>query len=345
MQPLDKDKAEFLQQSIDTWKQENLLTDEQANLLKQSINVRRFDWKQVTVYAFFIAIACAILSVIVLLADKPLRKLIEQFTQITDAGISAILTLFSILSFYIAQRRFKNHPKTPFTNNTILLFGAFLSLAAISYWSKTLHIFQHSYLSVFLLAAVVYIGVAVYFTSIICWLLAVNMLAMAYGIAIDTYNINNHHLNYPMLFIPFALVLLAFLFIINRYGKLQPFFKIHYIAGLLIFFIALWLVSVFGNYDDLDKWNEVKQYKFLIWSVMLFVASLAAMYFGLKRNDHIAGNIGLIFFILNLVTRYFEYFWEPLHKSIFFMILAFIFWFIGSRAERLWNLKFLEEQQ
>ena len=77
MQPLDKDKAELLQQSIDTWKQENLLTDEQANLLKQSITVRRFDWKQVTVYAFIVAISCAILSVIVLLADKPLRKLIE----------------------------------------------------------------------------------------------------------------------------------------------------------------------------------------------------------------------------------------------------------------------------
>jgi hypothetical protein len=26
------------------------------------------------------------------------------------------------------------------------------------------------------------------------------------------------------------------------------------------------------------------------------------------------------------------------------MILAFIFWFIGSRAEKLWNLKFLEEK-
>lgn len=344
MQPLDKDKAEFLQKTIAVWKGENLLTSEQAVQLNQTITIRKFDWKQVTVYAFVVAISCAILSVIVLLADKPLRILIEKFTQITDTGISSVLTLFSILIFYIAQRRFKNHPKTPFTNNTILLFAAFLSLAAISYWSKTLHVFQHNYGFVFLLATILYVGIAIYFDSKICWILAVFSLAISYGILIDTFIANQFLISYSMLYIPFGLLLLSSLFFINKYQKIKPFLKTHYVVSLLFLFISLWLVSIFGNYTDLEKWNEVKQYHFIVWSIVLFVVSLAAMYFGLKRSDHILGNIGLVFFILNLVTRYFEYFWIPLHKSIFFMILALIFWFIGSRAEKLWNLKFLEEQ-
>jgi hypothetical protein len=344
MQPLDKDKAEFLHKSIDSWKQDNLLSDELANQLKQSISVRKFDWKQVTIYAFVVAISCAVLSVIVLLADKPLRILIQKFTQITDVGISSILTLFSILFFYIAKYRSKNHPKTPFTNNTILLFAAFLSLAAIVYWSKTLQVFEHNYAFIFALATVLYIGIAIYFTSYICWILATQTLAISYGILLNTFVINHFALSYTILYVVFGLMLLSGLFFIKKIEKLKPFFKTHYIISMLVFFIALWLVSIFGNYNDIDKWNEVKQYHFIGWSIFLFAVSLLAMYIGLKQNDHILGNIGLVFFILNLVTRYFEFFWIPLHKSIFFMILAFIFWFIGSRAEKLWNLKFLEEK-
>jgi uncharacterized membrane protein len=108
--------------------------------------------------------------------------------------------------------------------------------------------------------------------------------------------------------------------------------------------VALWLVTIFGNYSSYERWQEVRQLQFLVWDGVLFAVAAAGMYLGLKRNDFVLGNISLVFFILNLVTRYFEYFWEPLHKSVFFMILAFIFWFIGSRAEKLWNLKFLEEK-
>jgi hypothetical protein len=66
------------------------------------------------------------------------------------------------------------------------------------------------------------------------------------------------------------------------------------------------------------------------------------MYSGLRRRDWILGNTSLAFFLLNLLTRYFEYCWVPLHKSVFFMILAAVFWAMGSRAEKLWNLKFLK---
>jgi len=34
----------------------------------------------------------------------------------------------------------------------------------------------------------------------------------------------------------------------------------------------------------------------------------------------------------------FEYFWDSTHKAIFFAILALSFWYLGSRAEKIWNL-------
>ncbi len=343
----NKEKAEFLRNSIDEWQSQQLLSEQQAQQLKQSITVRKFDWKQVTIYAFIIAVACAVLSIIVLLADKPLRAIIEKFTQITDFGISCILTIFTLFIFWFTKRRFEKYANTPFSNSSSLLFAAFLSLATISYWAKTLQVFQNNYAVIFLLSAIVYIVLAIYFRSQTIWMLSILMLALAFG-TFTSFESNNEEkfasMNFPMRFIPFSLLVLSFLLIIKMKEKLQPFFNIHYITGLLLFYIALWLVTIFGNYNNYEHWQKVSQLHFLFWDCVLFAVAAAGMYFGLKRNDFVLGNISLVFFILNLVTRYFEYFWQPLHKSIFFMILAFIFWFIGSRAEKLWNLRFLEEK-
>ncbi|MFN8260991.1 MAG: hypothetical protein U0X41_08680 [Chitinophagales bacterium] len=341
---LDKKKADFLCKAIDEWQSQQLLSDEQAQLMKQSISVRKFDWRQVTVYAFIIAVACAVLSVIVLLADKPLRAIIEKFTQITDFGISCILSVFTLLVFWYTDTRFRKQPDTPFSNGSFLLFGAFLSLTMISYWVKTLHVFQQHPAFVFLLAALVYVPLAAYFRSQTLWVLGGLMLAIAFGLYTENRVEGFCGLNLPMRFIPFSVLILSILTILRKVQSLKPFFRAHYVMGLLLFYLSLWLVTIFGNYSSYERWQEVKQIQFLIWDGLLFTVAGVGMYFGLKRHDFVLGNMSLVFFMLNLVTRYFEYCWAPLHKSVFFMILSFIFWFIGSRAEKLWNLKFLEEK-
>lgn len=344
---LNKERAKILNEGIDDWESSGLLSSEKAAELRNSLVVRKFDWKQVTVYAFIVAVVCAVLSIIVLLADKPLRALIEKFTQLTDVGISLILSLVTLLILWYVKVRIHRHPETPFSNNSYLLFGAFLSLSSVAYWAKTFQVFQNNYAFIFLLGSCVYAALAVYFRSQTIWVLSVLMLALTYG----TFTILSFKsqevflgMNLPLRYIPFSLLLLSMLLILRRSNRFIHFFKIHYITGLLIFYIALWLVTIFGNYTDWERWNEVRQIQFFMWSLVLMAVAAFGMYFGLKRNDFVLGNISLLFFILNLVTRYFEYCWEPLHKSVFFMILALVFWFIGSRAEKLWNLKFLDEQ-
>ena len=46
---------------------------------------------------------------------------------------------------------------------------------------------------------------------------------------------------------------------------------------------------------------------------------------------------GVTFLGINLYTRFFELFWNNLHKAIFFALLAASFWYIGSKAETIWN--------
>jgi len=44
--------------------------------------------------------------------------------------------------------------------------------------------------------------------------------------------------------------------------------------------------------------------------------------------------MALLFLLLNLYTRYFEYFWDVTNKGIFFTILALSFWLIGKKLEQ-----------
>lgn len=126
-------------------------------------------------------------------------------------------------------------------------------------------------------------------------MLCILMLAMAFG----TFTGNSEELylgmNFPMRYMPFSIVLLSFLIYIKKSEQLNPFYKIHYVTGLLIFYVALWLVTIFGNYSSYERWQEVRQLQFLVWDGVLFAVAAAGMYLGLKRNDFVLGNISLVF--------------------------------------------------
>ena len=47
---------------------------------------------------------------------------------------------------------------------------------------------------------------------------------------------------------------------------------------------------------------------------------------------------GITFLAINLYTRYFEYFWDGLHKVVFFLILAASLALIGRYAEKIWHV-------
>lgn len=104
-------------------------------------------------------------------------------------------------------------------------------------------------------------------------------------------------------------------------------------------------MSIFGNYGDMEKWVQAKQIELFHWSLLFGVASIVSIYHGIKFDDGMTRSFGLTFLFINLYTRLFEYFWNTLHKAIFFTLLAGSFWYIGTRAERIWNLSILKSKK
>jgi hypothetical protein len=128
----------------------------------------------------------------------------------------------------------------------------------------------------------------------------------------------------------------------QRVRRLAEFRHSTYVLGLLYLFIALWILSIFGNFGDMYSWYRARQIELLHWGLLFALAAIAAIAYGLKHDDYTSRAFGITFLFLNLYTKYFEFFWDAAHKAIFFLIMAASFWLIGSRAEKIWNLEFLK---
>jgi len=92
------------------------------------------------------------------------------------------------------------------------------------------------------------------------------------------------------------------------------------------------------NFGDINAWSKVKQIELLHWSALAVVCCMVAIYIGIKFNDTLSRSFGITFLLINFYTRYFEYFWDSSHKTIFFALLALSFWALGSHAEKLWRI-------
>ncbi len=73
-------------------------------------------------------------------------------------------------------------------------------------------------------------------------------------------------------------------------------------------------------------------------NLTLPLVAIAATLFGIRHDDAIARGFGVTFLFINLYTRFFEIFWDNTHKTLFFAMLGASLWYLGTRAEKIWQL-------
>ena len=144
-------------------------------------------------------------------------------------------------------------------------------------------------------------------------------------------------MNYPLRFVLFGALLTGCALALESHPVAGRFHRSTLVMGLLYLFIALWIMSIFGNYGDMHAWERVKQIELFHWSILFAAVAGWAIYHGLRHDSDITKGFGVTFLGINLYTRFFELFWNNLHKAIFFALLAASFWYIGSKAETIWN--------
>ncbi|WP_210217106.1 DUF2157 domain-containing protein [Klebsiella pneumoniae] len=237
----------IIQRALKAWQASGELTPSDSQRLAQTMRVSPFDWRRLSRYAFWTALACVLISLGSLFADSELvARLLSLFSH---SALMRILlpALLAVACYGWGFRRQRRETQWHYSTEAILFLG-------------------------------------VVFTAVALWQL----------------------------------------------------FTVSKAMGLTYLFIALWILSIFGNYDA-DSWYQVSQARLLPWGLLFAVAAGVCIFISLKTDDGMLRGFGLTFLAINLYTRFFEFFWNGMHKVLFFLILAVSLAVIGRYAERIWH--------
>ncbi len=345
---VSKKQGKALHEAIEHWHAAELIDDTTKAQLTESVEPRRFEWKKLAVYSFWISIICVVISFSALVADELLLELIERLFNSSNTALCLFFSVLATGFYFWAFKRQRKYAHKVFSNEFIVVLGILATATAIAYLGKALDTGSGHFSILFLIATIVYGVIGLLFPSKLVWIFSILSLGAWFGTEtgyISGWGAYYLGMNYPLRFVVFGLALTGVSFVFKRFRALRAFQKSTYTLGLLYLFIALWILSIFGNYGDWDEWEQIKQISLLGWGLIFGLFAIIAIVFGLKYDDYTSRSFGITFLFINLYTKFFEYFWDATHKAIFFLILAITFWLIGKNAEKIWNLEFLNKKE
>ncbi|WP_462264468.1 DUF2157 domain-containing protein [Mucilaginibacter sp.] len=339
---LDKQESEFANRLISHWENEQLIDAAQADGMRHSYETRGFDWMRLAKYSFWIALVCGGIAFASLLVNDTILNWLKQLYYTPDIIISILSAVAAAGFFYTGRVRERRYPKQVFTNEAIIFIGILFTACCIAYLGKTFDNGSGHYSLLFLFSVFVYGFLGWRLNSRLIWLFALISLGSWFGTETGYQTQWNYYflgMNYPLRFVLFGMVLVAAVYLLKGKKRFAYFWELTYVIGLVYLFISLWLLSIFGNYGHLEQWLLIRQITLYYWGLIALAVAGGFLLYGLKTNDVIAREFGITFLLIFLYTKYFEYLWQHIPHTLFFSVLAVSFWFIGRKAEKIWNLK------
>ena len=339
---LDRQESEFLKNTISHWEKNKFVDTAQAEKLRDSFEVKGFDWMRLAKYSFWVALICGVVAVGSLIVDDAVINWLKRLYDTPDIVISVLAAALAIGLFYIGRKREKRYPEKVFSNEAVIFTGVLFTACCIAYLGKTFDNGSGHYSVLFLLSVFVYGFLAWRMGSRLIWLFALISLGSWFGTETGfqtKWALYFLGMNYPLRFVLFGLLLVAGSFLLKNKKRFGYFWELTYVVGMLYLFMSLWLLSIFGNYGSLDAWWHIRQISLFYWGIISAAVAVGFLLYGLKYNDAISREFGVTFLIIFLYTKYFEYLWDHTNKTLFFGVLGLSFWLIGRKAEKIWNIR------
>ncbi|KAA2239176.1 hypothetical protein F0L74_23505 [Chitinophaga agrisoli] len=339
MLEVDQRENRLLQKAIAQWQETQLINREQAEQLQQSLHVRanNIEWQTITLYIFIAAISCALMAFGSLVLDEKWIEVLRKKLSLTDGIISVLFALLTIFLAYNGFRRKQAAPSFSLNRELYWLLPILSTGVTVVYLGKSLQYLGGNYGLFWLLATFCYGVLALAVPSRLLWTATLLCLAPAYVKL--TYYITGDAswflgMNLPCRLFLLAVVMLALhrLALPNR--RYHSVGHITWAGGWLLLLLSAWLISIFGNSGTWSEWQQLRQVRLIWWVAGYTVLCGGVVLLGIKRRDAMVRDMGVIFLLLDMYTRYFEYLWDRTHKGLFFTILALSFWWIGRRIEK-----------
>lgn len=338
---LPRKQAAVVREAIEQWRLTGAIPDNQAAALAATIEVQSFDWRRLAKYSFWIALFSIVSSASAALSDQALQAFLKVMFDSPAFVKCTALSLVAAGLYRWGLLRRAQAPDKVYRNEAILFLGVLATAGAIYQLGMALDTGNGHFSILLLLSFVIYAALGITLDSNLIWVFALASLGgwmgteTGYRSGWGAYYLG---MNYPLRFVLFGAVLTACALALEEHPIARRFSHGTLVMGLLSLFIALWIMSIFGNYGDLRSWQRVKQIELFHWSLLFGAVAGWAIYHGLRHDNDTTKGFGLTFLGINLYTRFFELFWDHVHKAVFFAVLGVSFWYLGSQAEAIWNL-------
>lgn len=135
---LSKQEKEVVDQALQHWYEQKLLDADKVQELQENMDERSFEWKVLARYAFWVALASLIFSVVSLFADDMLVRFVEQFYETPNIVFCLFFAGLAVAFYMLGFRNKKRYPDKTFSNETLMLSGAFSTAASIGFLGQIL---------------------------------------------------------------------------------------------------------------------------------------------------------------------------------------------------------------
>jgi hypothetical protein len=124
-------------------------------------------------------------------------------------------------------------------------------------------------------------------------------------------------MNYPLRFLGASafIALMGLVHLKVEDGPLaayRGFSKVWLSFGLFLGEMALWLLSIFGNFGDMDAWHEATAGELAIFNLAWAALNLSLVYVGIRYSYRMLRGYGATFFIIQIYTLFFTQIAEQL---------------------------------
>ena len=134
---IDRQEGEFLNDAIAHWEKNHLVDAEQAEKLRNSYEVKGFDWMRLAKYSIWVALFCGAIAIGSLIVDDAVIKWIKNLYDTPDIVISILSAVTAVGLFYLGRKREKQYPEKVFSNEATIFLGVFFTASCIAYLGKT----------------------------------------------------------------------------------------------------------------------------------------------------------------------------------------------------------------
>ena len=325
-------KNKIILKEIKEWYNQDLI--EENLYLQLSSMYQKNEWDFTTIIKWTLVLGAVMISI----------GLISFITLLVQSIYLAILILsaFCLASYYygfkLKERDFKYY--FPKTGNALIAISSLLLGADIFAINKFIFNEGIHWTTLIFVISIIYLFIAYFKENTLVLVFSLLGFAAWFGAVtgyISGWGAYYLGLNYPMRFTLISPIIILIAYFHKKLDLSVPesFIRTYYSFGLLFVNLSLWILSIFGYQGGLGNWGfSSNNIELLFFSIVWLTADAVIFLIGAKFKDKMFVGYAVTFIILNLYTRYFEFFWDKMYKSLFFIILGGISIIIGLYFEK-----------